>query len=89
MKTIKRMLALLLAGLMLMSLAACGGGKAAATPREESAAMLRELSGQFALEAVLKRKAGKLSGVITQNIDGLHQAAGSKRVLELHGYSCI
>ena len=30
-------------------------------------------------------KAGKLSAVITQNIDGLHQAAGSKRVLELHG----
>lgn len=29
--------------------------------------------------------AGKLSAVITQNIDGLHQAAGSKNVLELHG----
>lgn len=29
--------------------------------------------------------AGKLSAVITQNIDGLHQAAGSKRVFELHG----
>ena len=28
---------------------------------------------------------GRLSAVITQNIDGLHQAAGSKRVLELHG----
>ena len=28
---------------------------------------------------------GKLKAVITQNIDGLHQAAGSKRVLELHG----
>ena len=28
---------------------------------------------------------GKLSAVITQNIDGLHQAAGSKRVYELHG----
>lgn len=28
---------------------------------------------------------GKLSAVITQNIDGLHQKAGSKRVLELHG----
>ena len=32
------------------------------------------------LEAV-----GRLSAVITQNIDGLHQAAGSKKVLELHG----
>lgn len=30
-------------------------------------------------------KEGKLSAVITQNIDGLHQMAGSKRVLELHG----
>ena len=29
--------------------------------------------------------AGKLTAVITQNIDGLHQAAGSKNVLELHG----
>ena len=29
--------------------------------------------------------AGKLSCVITQNIDGLHQAAGSRRVYELHG----
>ena len=28
---------------------------------------------------------GKLKAVITQNIDGLHQAAGSKQVLELHG----
>ncbi len=28
---------------------------------------------------------GKLTAVITQNIDGLHQAAGSKTVLELHG----
>lgn len=28
---------------------------------------------------------GKLSAVITQNIDGLHQLAGSKNVLELHG----
>lgn len=30
-------------------------------------------------------KAGKLSCVITQNIDGLHQAAGSMNVIELHG----
>lgn len=28
---------------------------------------------------------GKLSAVITQNIDGLHQKAGSREVLELHG----
>ena len=30
-------------------------------------------------------KTGKLSSVITQNIDGLHQRAGSRNVLELHG----
>lgn len=29
--------------------------------------------------------AGKLKAVVTQNIDGLHQAAGSENVLELHG----
>lgn len=29
--------------------------------------------------------AGRLAAVITQNIDGLHQAAGSRTVLELHG----
>lgn len=38
-------------------------------------------------------KAGKLLAVVTQNIDGLHQAAGSERVYELHGsahrYHCI
>ena len=30
-------------------------------------------------------KEGKLTAVVTQNIDGLHQAAGSKTVYELHG----
>lgn len=30
-------------------------------------------------------RAGKLTAVVTQNIDGLHQAAGSKKVYELHG----
>ncbi|MDR1236856.1 MAG: NAD-dependent protein deacylase [Propionibacteriaceae bacterium] len=34
--------------------------------------------------AALER-AGKVSAVVTQNIDGLHQLAGSRRVLELHG----
>lgn len=29
--------------------------------------------------------AGRLAGIVTQNIDGLHQAAGSRRVLEIHG----
>jgi len=32
---------------------------------------------------------GLLSCIITQNIDGLHQAAGSKNVLELHGTNSI
>jgi NAD-dependent SIR2 family protein deacetylase len=39
--------------------------------------------GHHAL-ATLERK-GLLAGVITQNVDGLHQAAGSSRVVELHG----
>jgi len=34
--------------------------------------------------ATLEKK-GKLKAVVTQNIDGLHQMAGSKNVLELHG----
>lgn len=28
---------------------------------------------------------GRLTGIVTQNIDGLHQAAGSRHVMELHG----
>lgn len=39
--------------------------------------------GHLAL-AQLER-AGVVAGVITQNVDGLHQAAGSQRVVELHG----
>lgn len=30
-------------------------------------------------------RAGKLAGVVTQNVDGLHRAAGSKNVIEMHG----
>ncbi len=30
-------------------------------------------------------KKGRLAGVVTQNIDGLHQCAGSERVIEVHG----
>jgi NAD-dependent SIR2 family protein deacetylase len=30
-------------------------------------------------------EAGRLSGLITQNVDGLHHAAGSRRIVELHG----
>ncbi|HEX2075239.1 MAG TPA: NAD-dependent protein deacetylase [Geodermatophilus sp.] len=31
------------------------------------------------------QEAGLLTGVITQNVDGLHQAAGARKVVELHG----
>lgn len=37
------------------------------------------------LKLVQWEQEGKLKAVITQNIDGLHQAAGSRNVLELHG----
>ena len=38
-----------------------------------------------ALRLAKLEKQGKLKAVVTQNIDGLHQAAGSKTVYELHG----
>ena len=40
-------------------------------------------SAHYALASL--EKSGNLSSVITQNIDGLHQLAGSKNVVELHG----
>lgn len=40
-------------------------------------------SAHYALSELEKQ--GRLRAVITQNIDGLHQLAGSKNVLELHG----
>lgn len=40
-------------------------------------------AGHLALARL--EKAGRLSSVVTQNIDGLHQDAGSERVIELHG----
>ncbi|MBQ1955439.1 MAG: NAD-dependent protein deacylase, partial [Clostridia bacterium] len=43
----------------------------------------RPNAAHFALARLEKQ--GKLSAVITQNIDGLHSKAGSKRVFELHG----
>lgn len=39
--------------------------------------------GHFALATLEKQ--GKLKAVITQNVDGLHQKAGNKKVYELHG----
>ena len=35
-------------------------------------------------DGLYNQKQGKLKAVITQNIDGLHQKAGSKNVYELH-----
>ncbi|UCD28981.1 MAG: Sir2 family NAD-dependent protein deacetylase [Planctomycetota bacterium] len=46
-------------------------------------ARARPNAGHYALAKL--EKARKIVGVITQNIDGLHQEAGSRRVLELHG----
>ena len=43
----------------------------------------RPNAGHEALAALEAR--GRLHAVVTQNTDGLHQAAGSKRVVELHG----
>jgi NAD-dependent SIR2 family protein deacetylase len=40
-------------------------------------------AGHYAV-AELERR-GLLAGIITQNVDGLHQAAGSRSVIELHG----
>lgn len=46
-------------------------------------AMPEPNSGHRALAALEKQ--GRLAGVITQNIDGLHQLAGSQNVIEIHG----
>jgi NAD-dependent deacetylase len=43
----------------------------------------RPNAAHLALAAM--ERAGKLTGVVTQNIDGLHQGAGSVNVVELHG----
>ena len=46
----------------------------------------RDIEPNITHKALAKlEKIGKLSGVVTQNIDGLHQLAGSKNVYELHG----
>jgi NAD-dependent deacetylase sirtuin 4 len=43
----------------------------------------RPNAGHFALAEL--EDAGAVQGIITQNVDGLHHAAGSRRVVELHG----
>jgi NAD-dependent SIR2 family protein deacetylase len=40
-------------------------------------------AGHFALERAEAR--GQIVGIVTQNVDGLHQAAGSSKVIDLHG----
>ena len=42
-------------------------------------------TGATAKKLAELEQAGKLLAVVTQNIDGLHQLAGSRKVLELHG----
>lgn len=52
----------------------------------KSRMIFREARPNAAHRALARlEEAGKLKAVITQNIDGLHQAAGSREVLELHG----
>ena len=46
---------------------------------------LQAQPNQAHLQLAKWEREGRLKGVITQNIDGLHQKAGSRRVLELHG----
>jgi NAD-dependent deacetylase len=58
--------------------------------RARSWQMRRELARTYAPNAghralALLEKAGRALGVVTQNIDGLHQDAGSQRVVEIHG----
>ncbi len=50
---------------------------------EAAIAGARPHAGHVALAEAERR--GRLNGVTTQNIDGLHQAAGSRHVIELHG----
>lgn len=47
------------------------------------ARLVRPNAAHLALAELEKR--GKLTAVVTQNIDGLHQKAGSRRVYEIHG----
>lgn len=52
---------------------------------KEKMICLTALPNPAHLKLAAWEREGKLKAVITQNIDGLHQAAGSRRVLELHG----
>ena len=77
----KRKKYLLFGGLILIALSLAVGALLLSLSHEELCRWYVEAQQKLAeLE-----KAGKLRAVVTQNIDGLHQAAGSKKVLELHG----
>ena len=54
-------------------------GKTAGTGKEVEKLYKKRIAN------AVRRNAGKLTAVVTQNIDGLHQAAGSRNVYELHG----
>ncbi|CAO0824175.1 hypothetical protein DFAR_450005 [Desulfarculales bacterium] len=48
--------------------------------------LVRQVEPNFAHQALARlEQAGRLSAVVTQNIDDLHQAAGSRFVVEFHG----
>ena len=54
--------------------------------KQATVPVMLEAAPNPAHEALVRlEKAGHLEAIITQNIDGLHQRAGSGRVLELHG----
>lgn len=53
--------------------------------RELAKVLLKARPNPAHLALATLEKRGKLIGVITQNIDNLHQVAGNKRVVELHG----
>jgi NAD-dependent deacetylase len=50
---------------------------------EETIAQARPNPAHYALAAL--EKMGKLQGIVTQNVDNLHQEAGSRNVIEFHG----
>ena len=53
--------------------------------RELAETILRAKPNEAHIALARLEQRGKLLGVITQNIDNLHQSAGSKNVIELHG----
>lgn len=55
--------------------------------REKLSIKAKPNPAHIALAALEQR--GLMDSIITQNTDGLHQAAGSRNVFELHGTSCI